>query len=102
MRTTVAKSWRRQQTTTIWSFCAGWRLGTTKLNTKASASTGYQADQSSLNQAHDLSLLAPTIQADALKKRAIQANASTWIGLIVDNYADAAEDDTAATTKSAC
>ncbi|KAF1956869.1 cytochrome P450 [Byssothecium circinans] len=49
--------------------------------------TGYQAYQSSLNQAHDLSLLAPTIQADALKKRAIQANASAWIGLIVDNYA---------------
>ncbi|KAF1961653.1 hypothetical protein CC80DRAFT_543018 [Byssothecium circinans] len=48
--------------------------------------TGYQAYQSSLNQAHDLSLLAPTIQADALKKRAIQANASAWIGLIVDNY----------------
>jgi hypothetical protein len=31
-------------------------------------------------------LLAPTIQADAHKKRAIQANASAWIGLIVDNY----------------
>jgi hypothetical protein len=77
---------RRQQTTTIWSFCAGWRLGTTKLNTKASASTGYQTYQSTLNQAHDLSLLAPTIQADALKKRAIQANASAWIGLIVDKY----------------
>jgi hypothetical protein len=60
----------------------------TKLNTKASASTGHQANQSSLNQAHDLSLLAPTIQADALKKRAIQANTSTLIGLIVDNYAE--------------
>jgi hypothetical protein len=31
-------------------------------------------------------LLALTIQADVLKKRAIQANASAWIGLIVDNY----------------
>jgi formate/nitrite transporter FocA (FNT family) len=28
-----------------------------------------------------------TIQADVLKKQAIQANASAWIGLIVDNYA---------------
>jgi hypothetical protein len=58
----------------------------TKLNTKASASTGYQADQSGLNQAHNLSLLALTIQADALKKRSIQSDASAWIGLIVDNY----------------
>jgi hypothetical protein len=71
---------------TILTFCAGWRLWTTKLNTKTSASTGYQTYQSSLNQAHDLSFLALTIQADALKKRAIQANASAWIGLIVDNY----------------
>jgi hypothetical protein len=31
-------------------------------------------------------LLALTIQADVLKKLAIQANASAWIGLIVDNY----------------
>jgi hypothetical protein len=30
--------------------------------------------------------LALTIQADVLKKLAIQANASAWIGLIVDNY----------------
>jgi hypothetical protein len=58
----------------------------TKLNTKASASTGFQAYQSSFNQAHNLSLLAPTIQTNTLKKRAIQANASAWIGLIVDNY----------------
>jgi hypothetical protein len=49
----------------------------TKLNTKASASTGYQAYQSSPNQALDLSLLAPKIQANALKKQAIQANAPT-------------------------
>jgi hypothetical protein len=48
--------------------------------------TGYQANQSSLNQAHNLSLLALTIQADALKKRSIQSDASAWIGLIVDNY----------------
>jgi hypothetical protein len=31
-------------------------------------------------------LLVLTIQADALKKRAIQSDASAWIGLIVDNY----------------
>jgi hypothetical protein len=37
-------------------------------------------------QAHNLSLLVLTIQADALKKRAIQSDASAWIGLIVDNY----------------
>jgi uncharacterized protein HemY len=33
-------------------------------------------------------LLVLTIQANARKKRAIQANASAWIGLIVDNSVD--------------
>jgi hypothetical protein len=75
-----------QQTTTIWSFYARWRLRMTKLNTKLALVQAIKPINQASIQAHDLSLLVLTIQAGVLKKQAIQANASAWIGLIVDNH----------------